>query len=107
LCHVIRDGHTRRGVPEWERLAIPVFRCAGYLSDARTHSTPQRARATRSAPTLHASRRTRVRWDQIDDDLRKRLQAIEVLLQEPGDISDALEAELYALRDKLQATALP
>jgi hypothetical protein len=42
----------------------------------------------------------------MDDDLRKRLLAIEVLLQEPEDISDALEAELYALRDKLQATAL-
>jgi hypothetical protein len=42
----------------------------------------------------------------MDDDLRKRLLAIEVLLQEPEDISDALEAELHALRDKLQATAL-
>jgi hypothetical protein len=42
----------------------------------------------------------------MDDDLRKRLLAIEVLLQEPEDISDALETELYALRDKLQAVAL-
>jgi hypothetical protein len=42
----------------------------------------------------------------MDDDLRKRLLAIEVLLQEPDDISDGLEAELYALRDKLQAIAL-
>jgi hypothetical protein len=42
----------------------------------------------------------------MDDDLRKRLLAIEVLLQEPEDISDALEGELYAPRDKLQARPL-
>jgi hypothetical protein len=42
----------------------------------------------------------------MDEDLRKRLLAIEVLLQEPEDISDALETELYTLRDKLQAVAL-
>lgn len=42
----------------------------------------------------------------MDDDLRKRLLAIDVLLQEPEDIGDPLEAELYALRDKLQVKAL-
>lgn len=42
----------------------------------------------------------------MDDDLRKRLLAVEVLLQEPEDISDALESELYALRDRLEAAAL-
>ena len=42
----------------------------------------------------------------MDDDLRKKLLAIEVLLEVPEDISDGLEAELYALRDKLQARAL-
>jgi len=42
----------------------------------------------------------------VDDDLRKRLLAIEVLLQEPEDISDALESELYVLRDRLEAAAL-
>jgi hypothetical protein len=42
----------------------------------------------------------------MDDDLRKRLLAIEVLLQEPLDLSDPLEAELYILRDKLQVVAL-
>jgi hypothetical protein len=42
----------------------------------------------------------------MDDDLRKRLLAIEVLLSEPEDISDGLEADLYALRDKLQTIAL-
>ena len=42
----------------------------------------------------------------MDDDLRKRLLAIEVLLEAPEDISDPLEAELYALRDRLQAAAL-
>lgn len=42
----------------------------------------------------------------MDDDLRKKLLAIEVLLEDPTDISDGLESELYALRDKLQALAL-
>ncbi len=41
-----------------------------------------------------------------DDYTRKRLLAIEVLLEEPEEISDGLEAELYALRDRLQAIAL-
>ena len=45
-------------------------------------------------------------YDARTLDLRKRLLAIEVLLQEPEDISDALETELYALRDKLQVMAL-
>jgi hypothetical protein len=42
----------------------------------------------------------------MDDCTHKRLLAIEVLLEIPGQISDGLEAELYALRDKLQAQAL-
>jgi hypothetical protein len=42
----------------------------------------------------------------MDDDLRKRLLAIDVLLQEPEDITDPLESELHALRDRLQAIAL-
>jgi hypothetical protein len=42
----------------------------------------------------------------MDDDLRKKLLAIEVLLEDPEGISDGLEAELYVLRDKLQALAL-
>jgi hypothetical protein len=36
-----------------------------------------------------------------EDWTRKRLMAIDVLLEEPEEISDGLEAELYALRDKL------
>jgi hypothetical protein len=42
----------------------------------------------------------------MDDNLRKKLLAIEALLEDPEDISDGLESELYALRDKLQAIAL-
>ncbi len=42
----------------------------------------------------------------MDDYMRKRLLAIEVLLEVPEEISDILESELYALRDHLQATAL-
>jgi hypothetical protein len=42
----------------------------------------------------------------MDDYTRKRLLAVEVLLEVPTEISDGLEAELYALRDKLHAEAL-
>ncbi len=66
--------------------------------DASTEEVNERARKAWS--------RDQLREGQMDDDLRKRLLAIEVLLQEPEDISDALETELYALRDKLQAVAL-
>jgi hypothetical protein len=41
-----------------------------------------------------------------EDWTRKRLLAIDVLLEEPNEISDGLEAELYALRDKLHLLAL-
>jgi hypothetical protein len=41
-----------------------------------------------------------------DDCTRKRLLAIDVLLEEPEDLSDGLEAELYALRDKLHLIVL-
>jgi hypothetical protein len=66
--------------------------------DASTEEVTDRARK--------AWARTELGETQMDDDLRKRLLAIEVLLQEPEDISDALETELYSLRDKLQAMAL-
>jgi len=42
----------------------------------------------------------------IDNDLRKRLLAINMLLEMPEDLDAALESELYALRDKLQVAAL-
>jgi hypothetical protein len=42
----------------------------------------------------------------MDDGLRKKLLAIEVLLEDPEDISDGLESELYLLRDRLQVLAL-
>ncbi len=38
-----------------------------------------------------------------DDRTRKRLLAIEVLLEDPEAIPDPLEAELYAYRDQLRA----
>lgn len=38
-----------------------------------------------------------------EDRTRKRLLAIEVLLEDPEAIPDPLEAELYAYRDELQA----
>ena len=42
----------------------------------------------------------------MDDYTRKRLLAVEVLLEVPEEITDVLEAELYALRDRLQAVGL-
>jgi len=42
----------------------------------------------------------------MDDYLRKRMLAVNVLLETPEEISDGLEAELYAYRDRLQAEAL-
>ena len=39
-------------------------------------------------------------------DVTKMRLAVEVLLGEPDEISDGLEAELYALRDKLDVMAL-
>jgi len=42
----------------------------------------------------------------MDDYTRKRLLAIDVLLEEPNEINDILETELYTLRDQLQAVAL-
>ena len=42
----------------------------------------------------------------MDDYLRKRMLAVNVLLEVPDDIPDGLESELYAYRDKLEAEAL-
>jgi hypothetical protein len=39
-----------------------------------------------------------------EDRTRKRLLAIDVLLEAPDEISEGLEAELYALRDRLHPT---
>lgn len=49
---------------------------------------------------------SRTETGMTEDYTRKRLLAIEVLLEEPEEISDGLEAELYVLRDRLQAAVL-
>jgi hypothetical protein len=54
----------------------------GVMSGMKSGSNPERGRA------------------------RKRLLAIDVLLEDPEGISDGLEAELYALRDRLRLIAL-
>ena len=46
------------------------------------------------------------RGDIVDDYLRKRMLAVNVLLEIPEDIPDVLETELYAYRDRLEAEAL-
>lgn len=42
----------------------------------------------------------------MDDYLRERMLAVNVLLEIPEDIPDGLEVELYAYRDRLEAEAL-
>jgi hypothetical protein len=42
----------------------------------------------------------------MDDYLRKRMLAVNVLLEVPEDIPDTLETELYEYRDTLEAEAL-
>ena len=42
----------------------------------------------------------------MNDYLRKRMLAVNVLLEVPEDIPDGLESELYYYRDKIQAEAL-
>lgn len=67
-----------------------------------------------AALTLEFERRARAAWtparssDMVpaDDWLRKMRLAVDVLLAEADEISDGLEAELYALRDKLDVIAL-
>jgi hypothetical protein len=59
------------------------------------------ARQSAPAGSYLEGRRT-----MAEDCTRKRLLAIDVLLEEPEEISDGLEAELYALRDRLHLIAL-
>lgn len=67
-----------------------------------------------AALTVEFERRARAAWipasssnlPTADDWLRKMRLAVDVLLAESGEISDGLEAELYALRDKLDVIAL-
>jgi hypothetical protein len=61
--------------------------------------------SSRSQGTL-PSRITEGDAAMAEDSTRKRLLAIDVLLEEPEEISDGLETELYALRDKLHVIAL-
>jgi hypothetical protein len=44
--------------------------------------------------------------EMMDDQLRKRMLAVNVLLEVPQDIPDTLGRELYEYRDGLEAEAL-
>ena len=46
------------------------------------------------------------RGDNVDYDLRKRMLAVNVLLQMPEDMPDDLESSLYEYRDRLEVAAL-
>jgi Bacterial regulatory proteins, gntR family/Helix-turn-helix domain len=63
--------------------------------------------AYRAATTAYRAPAPRPNGDtHMDDYLRKRMLAVNVLLEVPDDIPDGLESELYSYRDKLEAEAL-
>jgi DNA-binding GntR family transcriptional regulator len=67
----------------------------------RLHDAYRAATTADTAPALTPNGDT-----QMDDYLRKRMLAVNVLLEVPEDIPDGLESELYAYRDRLEAEAL-
>jgi len=73
----------------------PARRVRAALHDVhrRLHGGPR--------PTLNGNGDT-----LMNDYLRKRMLAVNVLLDVPEDIPDGLESELYCYRDTLEAEAL-
>jgi hypothetical protein len=68
----------------------------------------QAAAIVRAATTAHPATTAPNRNgdNHMDDYLRKRMLAVNVLLEVPEEIPDGLESELYAYRDRLEAEAL-
>ena len=67
----------------------------------RLHDAYRAATTADPAPTLKSNGDA-----PMNDYLRKRMLAVNVLLEVPEDIPDGLESELYCYRDKLEAEAL-
>ena len=106
---------------DFTKLDDPSFlteraRLRGLLEDQSANDAGRGELQQRyDAMTAEFCRRARIAWTRyklgeckpvMDDYTCKRLLAIEVLLEEPNEINDILETELYALRDRLQAVAL-
>ena len=91
-------GRTWQARQFWENCHKALNACGALLRlhDAyRAATTADRALAVKSNGDTH-----------MDDYLRKRMLAVNVLLEVPDDIPDGLESELYSYRDKLEAEAL-
>ena len=90
-------GRTWQARQFWEN-CDKALNARGAL--LRLHDAYRAATTAGTAPALSSTD------TQMDDYLRKRMLAVNVLLEVPDDIPDGLESELYAYRDKLEAEAL-
>jgi len=91
-------GRTWQSRQFWENCDKALSAHSALLrlhDDYRAATTPGPARALQSNGDTH-----------MDDYLRKRMLAVNVLLEVPDDIPDGLESELYCYRDRLEAEAL-
>ncbi len=91
-------GRTWQARQFWEN-CDKALNARGAL--LRLHDAYRAATTAGTAPALTSNGDT-----HMDDYLRKRMLAVNVLLEVPEDIPDGLESELYCYRDKLEAEAL-
>jgi len=81
-------------------MTLPRYAQAAAIVHARS-ARPRAATTADPAPAPNGNGD-----NHMDDYLRKRMLAVNVLLEVPEDIPDGLESELYCYRDKLEAEAL-
>jgi DNA-binding GntR family transcriptional regulator len=91
-------GRTWQARQFWENCDKALSAHGALL---RLHDDYRAATTAATAPALRPYGEP-----QMDDYLRKRMLAVNVLLEVPEDIPDGLESELYCYRDKLEAEAL-
>jgi GntR family transcriptional regulator len=102
-CSVTTVGHAETGRTWqsrrfWENADKALSACGELL---RAHDVYRAAVTADPAPGPNNKEDT-----PVNDYLRKRMLAVNVLLEVPEDIPDGLESELYCYRDKLEAEAL-
>ncbi len=97
-------GRTWQSRRFWEQVA-DVLCAGGELLDL--HDEYRAALLPPESDAAFGLRRPSIKGEiRMDDYLRKRMLAVNVLLEIPEAIPDGLESELYAYRDKLEAEAL-
>ena len=97
-------GRTRQSRRFWEQI-VNVLCAGGELLDL--HDAYRAALLPPESDAAFGHGRPNIKGDtHMDDYLRKRMLAVNVLLEIPEAIPDGLESELYAYRDKLEAEAL-